>query len=611
MNFLYPAFLLGALAIAVPLVLHLLRRDVAPEVPFSAVRLLRQSPIEQSRRRRLRDLLLLLARAAALLLLAAAFARPYVSGGAATAGLHIIAIDRSFSMGAPGRFARAQDLARAAVREAGMKDRVAVIGFDDRADVVAAAGSRSDAQAAIDALASGFGTTRYAPLMSKAVEIADGAPARLVVITDLQRTGWEDEQQVVVPSALQVDVRDVGDLPANLAVVGVRVEEGRAVATLRNTGAARSGVVRAAVDGTSASEVRFTAGAGATTEAVVPLRTASGVLTVSIEDPGGVPADDSRHVILDRPTRPRVLLVTSGGGSGFYLSRALAVAAAEDDGFETKIVEGTALAAMPEGELSAHAAVVLLSTRGLDRRGRDVLGGFVRRGGGLFVVAAGDVETSVLSAALEWQPPLSAAEHAGDAVVLSATDLRHPIFRPFGVLAANLGQVQFARAWRVDESGWDVAARFSDGAPALLERRAAEGRVVLFASDLDRRWNDFPLHPAFVPFAVESVRYLVGAPEHPREYLIAQAPSGVRAVPGPVRLPPDHRTVVLNVDSRESNPARISTAEFTAMLARAEQAPSAVAIARAQQDEARQSYWQYGLLLMLAVLVVESLVGRA
>ena len=66
MSFLYPAFLLGALAIAVPIVLHLLRRDVAPEVPFTAVHLLRKSPIERSRRRRLRDLLLLAARIAAL-----------------------------------------------------------------------------------------------------------------------------------------------------------------------------------------------------------------------------------------------------------------------------------------------------------------------------------------------------------------------------------------------------------------------------------------------------------------------------------------------------------------------------------------------------------------
>ena len=56
MSFLYPVFLAGAVAIAVPIVLHLLRRDVAPEQPFTAVRLLRRSPPEQTRRRRLRDL---------------------------------------------------------------------------------------------------------------------------------------------------------------------------------------------------------------------------------------------------------------------------------------------------------------------------------------------------------------------------------------------------------------------------------------------------------------------------------------------------------------------------------------------------------------------------
>src|SRR5688500_3122500 len=136
MAFLYPAFLLGALAVALPIVLHLLRRDVAPEVPFTAVRLLRRSPIERSKRRRLRDLLLLAARVTALLLLAAAFARPYLTGGGASGPLTIVAVDRSFSMGAPGRFAKALDLARAAIDDAGSRP-VAVLAFDERADVVA------------------------------------------------------------------------------------------------------------------------------------------------------------------------------------------------------------------------------------------------------------------------------------------------------------------------------------------------------------------------------------------------------------------------------------------------------------------------------------------
>src|SRR5687768_846037 len=132
MNFLYPAFLLGALAIAIPVVLHFLRRDLAPEVPFSAVRLLHQSPVARSRRRRVRDLLLLAARIGALLLLAAAFARPYVSDAAsAPSGIRIVAIDRSFSMSAPGRFARALELASREIDAAASGERVAIIAFDD------------------------------------------------------------------------------------------------------------------------------------------------------------------------------------------------------------------------------------------------------------------------------------------------------------------------------------------------------------------------------------------------------------------------------------------------------------------------------------------------
>ena len=77
MSFLFPAFLVAALAVALPIALHLLRRDVAPDLPFTAVRLLKKSPVERSRRRRLRDLLLLAARVAALVLLALAFARPF------------------------------------------------------------------------------------------------------------------------------------------------------------------------------------------------------------------------------------------------------------------------------------------------------------------------------------------------------------------------------------------------------------------------------------------------------------------------------------------------------------------------------------------------------
>jgi hypothetical protein len=210
MNFLYPAFLIGAVLVAIPIVLHLLRRDVAPPVPFTAVRLLRASPIERSRRRRLRDVLLLAARVTAILLLAGAFARPYFAADGASGALAIVAVDRSFSMGAPGTFARALDLARAAIDEAGSGARVAVIAFDDRPAVVAGPSSAGDARAALNDLRPGFGATRYAPMLMKAAEVADGDAATLTVVTDLQRAGWEDQARGLLPQGIDLRVADAG-----------------------------------------------------------------------------------------------------------------------------------------------------------------------------------------------------------------------------------------------------------------------------------------------------------------------------------------------------------------------------------------------------------------
>ena len=66
MGFLSPLFLLGLGAIAVPVLLHLFRRETAPDVPFAAVRYLQPTRIERQERRRIQDWLLLVLRALAL-----------------------------------------------------------------------------------------------------------------------------------------------------------------------------------------------------------------------------------------------------------------------------------------------------------------------------------------------------------------------------------------------------------------------------------------------------------------------------------------------------------------------------------------------------------------
>lgn len=610
MNFLYPAFLVGALAIAVPVILHLLRRDVAPELPFTAVRLLKKSPVERSRRRRLRDLLLLAARVTALALLATAFARPFFTDTAsAMLPLRIIAIDRSFSMAAPGTFERAMDLARAAIDDAGVGARVAVIAFDDRASVVAEPGSAGEAREALDRIRPSYGATRYAAAISKAAELASGGSARLIVITDLQRAGWEGESRFPKPATLEVEVRDAGAPKANVAVSGIHADDDGVLVEIRNaSGEPRSGEVVLRHEGRETARASFSAAANTTAEVPIRWTRVPGSIAVTIDDEGGFPADNARHLALDESGSSAVMIVASPEASGFYVQRALAAAQQGDvTSLRATVVAPAQIAAGRAQSIRKQRAVVLLTTRGLDRASREGIAAFVRSGGGLLIAASPDVEPTVVASIFGW-PSESFHNTEAREGSLTATDVRHPIFRPFGAFAANLGNVRFTRAWRVDGTGWYVPARFDNGSPAVLERQEGEGRIVLFASDLDRRWNDFPLQPSYVPFVTETIRHIASRTIEPDTFLVGRVPAAVKAEPGVHRLE-SGRTVTVNVDPRESSTTVMSADEFTAMLEPVE-VTALEGTAKAEQLEARQSLWQYGLILMLGVLIVESFVGK-
>ena len=610
MSFLYPAFLLGGLAIAVPIVLHFLRRDIAPTVPFSAVRLLRRSPILRSKRRRLRDILLLAARIAALLLLAAAFARPYLANAVRGPGLRIIAVDRSFSMSAPGRFAHAIDLAGRAIDEAPMGERISVVAFDDHAETVAPPGPAAAARTSLATISPTFGSTRFNEVLSKALEIAAGDEARLVLVSDLQRSGWEGEERGMLPDGMDLDVRDAGPPPGNLAIVSLASMADRVVAGVRNTGnQSRSGQIRIEHDGRPAASATYNVGADATADVAIPFHTpASGSIAVVIDDATGTPADNSRYAVLDPVPPQAVLLVTSPDDSGYYVARALAAVA----GSRGDRIVSRSMSAQSVGreDLAQFSSIVLLSTHGLDQRGRESLARFVRGGSGLLITGSPEVESAVVSAVFGWPAVMTGSVEMAGSTALSPTDLRHPIFRPFGAVAANLGQVRFTTAWRLATDGWDVVARFTDGNPAVVERREGQGRVVLFASDLDRQWNDFPLNPAFVPFTVEAVRYVSDTRDRRRDFVVGTAPAPAGARPGIYRIGSDSHAIAVNVDPRESGTAVLSRQDFAAMIERVHGNQPPPVDTRAVHLEARQSYWQYGLMLMLAALVAESFVGR-
>src|SRR5512142_2820086 len=113
MGFLTPWFLVGGLAVGLPVWLHLLKQHKTTPLPFSSLMFFERRTQSSIKHRRLRYLLLFALRTAFVALLAFAFARPFVnSTTVASAGggkLLVMAVDNSFSMRQGDRLARAKD----------------------------------------------------------------------------------------------------------------------------------------------------------------------------------------------------------------------------------------------------------------------------------------------------------------------------------------------------------------------------------------------------------------------------------------------------------------------------------------------------------------------
>ncbi len=622
LGFLAPAFLAGLLAVAVPIALHLYRRRTDRVVDFPAASMLPQAPVAQQERRRLRDLVLLALRVAALVLLAVSFARPYIAGTETTAarGATIVAVDVSLSTSAPATWSAVRARAAAAIDEAPAADLVGLVTFDDRGRVVAApSAARSEARAALDALVPGTGGTSYPAGVGMAVDALQGGGGRVVVVTDLQQRGWHGVDAIDVPDGVDVQVAAVPAAPANLAVTALRRDEALTAVVQNYASGPRTVTARLRVDGRelaraevalaplAASDVRFTT--------ALPPR---GVADVSIDDADGFQGDNARYTLLEPPRPVTVLVLTAdppeSATTGLYVQRALEAAA---DEWPMRVVVEDGRRYSTADATEPPDAVVVIGTRTLDRRGRDRLSSYLREGGRVLLSLGPDTDVPTLGEALGVNVrllPEPVTPGVDDGAIIPS-DRRHPVWRQLAGSRSALGRLPIERYRQVlDDSGWDVLARFAGGAVAFAERDVDRGTVLLFASDLDNRWNRFPLEPGFAPFIAETAAYLTRETRTSSSFVLPDVPATVPSQPGahtrPAAAGQPATSVVVNIDPAESDPTATSADVFASHVRTSGRAEPARVTDEARAREEQQRLWQVGLVAMLALLVAESLVGR-
>ncbi len=135
MNFLAPLYALAGLAIALPILFHLIRRRPKERILMSSLMFLDPTPPRLTRQSNIDQWLLLLLRATAIALLAFAFTRPYWNTPAEkdadrVGTQRMLLIDTSASMRRDGLWSAAIQKAEQIIRQSGPTDTISVYQFD-------------------------------------------------------------------------------------------------------------------------------------------------------------------------------------------------------------------------------------------------------------------------------------------------------------------------------------------------------------------------------------------------------------------------------------------------------------------------------------------------
>ncbi len=548
MSFLFPLFLLALGALAVPVLIHLTQKERKSVVEFPSLMFLRKIPYESVQRRRIRDALLLMLRLAALALIVAAFARPFLRGSelsAAPGGARdiVVLLDRSYSMGYGDTWVRAQRAAAQAIDSATPADRISVVLFADVAEVaLRSTPDRGRAVGEINAATPGPGSTKFGPALKLASSLlAESLLPRkeVIVVSDFQRSGWLPDDTLRMPGGTLVTpvAVDVGQ-GLNLAVTPVallRTRDGgndRVTVTAgvlnRSATAATSVPIHLEVDGRPVQDQTLSAAPNASasvTFAPLSITNANTRVSVRLGTAGQASVDalerDNVFHFVVTPAAPVPVMVVSQGraDANLYLSRALAIG--EAPRFDASLQSPEAVA----GDAMNRARLIILNDVPVGDAAAAKLVTFVEGGGGLLIAAGQRASwppsrSGWLPAAIG--PPVDRTR--GTPARLSGMDYGHAVFEPFR--APRSGDFSTTRfySYRALGAAKDatVLARFDTGEPALVERNAGRGKVVVFASTLDLTWNDLALKPMFLPFVHQLGRHLSGFKEQPAWLNIGQ-----------------------------------------------------------------------------------------
>ncbi len=571
MTFLNPFLLIGLVAAAIPIIIHLLNLRKLKTVEFSSLQFLKELQKTKMRRVRIRQWILLALRTLLIISLVIAFSRPALKGSfAGTLGSHaktttVILLDDSPSMSIRNErgtlFAQAKATVAQILELLKEGDETYLIPLSKirHNETFSAAHSAGELNTMFAQLATTEETVSYRDAVGAAAKILSETKnfnQEVYLIGDGQATQFAGEKSRNDSTKLfglhtRIFLIDSESPPRDntgivaLDIMSTIIVENKPVnlrARVGNWGKlpVKNVLLSAYLEGTRIVQQSIDIAAnGSTTVDLVVVPKHRGTIKgyLQLED-DALEIDNKRFFVLDVPKNINVLLAGAAQEDTRLLSLALTPGndTSSSGLFSVRKIAGPQLSAT---DLTRFDVLILCGVKDFSFSEAERIADFVNAGGGLMLFPGKESDIKnydeTLFARLKIPPaqvaslpgtPLPASPSAGF-LTFGTVDYAHPLFT--GLLEQQTsGRKKEVESPRISNrivtnigQGHSIIA-LSDGSGFLTEYACGNGRVLLYSVGANLSWSDFPVKGVFAPLLHRSTVYLAVEHQRTSTYIVGE-----------------------------------------------------------------------------------------
>ena len=564
MSLLFPIMAFGSLLVGVPIYLHLRRRDEKNLVEFPTLRFLDDQPVARARPMWPQNWPLLLLRILCMLLLVTAFSWPYFDDQQTLIikESRVYILDNTLSVQARNQFEAMQAQLVDEIDSADQGVQIGVIELGSTARVIARLGDdKAEKVQAVKKLSAGAERGDFVDAFRTAAEMLSnslGASRQIHLLSDNQANQWlldansppflKDIEVKVLPSPPTgiVNFALSSPIAARITKNGESWVEVGVTVSLQGNGRASEIVFldrgremdRLPIEPASSQATTDEKGKVATDTTITygtvfaqwkadPSQWTVGEITIDADDDDL--AGDNRVFFSLPPIRKGKIEVVA---DSVFLRRAMSPEVMSER-WETSIVDDSASVIR---DSPSDPDVLCIES---ERLKSPAIRSAVRRdlSAGRGVILFVDQITPVISGFLR-EMGIEAEESQTQQVnpaPFRYVYAAHPIFAPFQNLEyGNLSEVEFQNYRRLKVNDATPLAFSAAGDPLVFESNAGPGRLIIFGFSFDRADTNWPIHPTFIPFLDQTLRYVRGETKtetffQPGESVVWKLPAGSQA----------------------------------------------------------------------------------